>query len=189
MSSDTNSEPGGSDADNSEAGITHTGESFCTPVVLVVEDDALTRKAVARKLQAAGYEVVAVPSAADALIVSQRLVFHVLVLDLNLVDGDPFSGIHEGFAVIDWLRHQLGDLQFRIVVYTSQAERRIAERARACGAFAFCPKRRDMDNLLQCVNDAIESLNAPAEGGAQEGAVQEGEVQEGGVQEDGSQAA
>ena len=180
MSNDTNSEPGNTEPGTNETSSGESGESFRTPVVLVVEDEPLVRRAVARKLQSAGYEVVAVPSAADALIVSQRLVFHVLVLDLNLVDGDPFSGIHEGFAVIDWLRHQLGDLhQFRIVIYTSQAERRIAEKARACGAFAFCPKRRDMDNLLQCVNDAVESLNAPSEDG----------VPESGSQADGSQAA
>ena len=185
MSSDTHNEPESGEPGHSEPVSNVTGESFCTPVILVVEDEPLVRKAVARKLQSAGYEVVSVPSAADALIVSQRLVFHVLVLDLNLVDGDPFSGLHEGFAVIDWLRHQLGDLhQFRIVIYTSQAEKRVAERARACGAFAFCPKRRDMDNLLKCVNDAIESLNAPVADGAQEGGVQDG-----GSQVDGSQAA
>jgi len=183
MSSDANNEPESPEPDSTEPGSNETGESFCTPVILVVEDEPLVRKAVARKLQAAGYEVVAVPSAADALIVSQRLVFHVLVLDLNLVDGDPFSGLHEGFAVIDWLRHQLGDLhQFRIVIYTSQAERRVAERARECGAFAFCPKRRDMDNLLTCVHDAIASLNAAATGGDQESGVQEGGLQEGGSQ-------
>lgn len=151
MSSDTNNEIGGNES----------GESFCTPVVLVVEDEPLTRKAVARKLQTAGYEVVAVPSAGDALIVAQRLVFHVLVLDLNLVsDDDPFSGLHEGFAVIDWLRHQIGDIPFRIIIHTSQAQKHIVERAQAYGAFAFCPKRRDMENLLKCVNEAVESLNA-----------------------------
>jgi CheY-like chemotaxis protein len=149
MSSDANNEISGNES----------GESFCTPVILVVEDEPLTRNAVARKLQAAGYEVVAVPSAADALIVAQRLVFHVLVLDLNLVDGDPFSGIHEGFAVIDWLRHQMGGFPFRIVIHTSQAQKHIAERAEAAGAFAFCPKRRDMENLIKCVNEAVESLN------------------------------
>jgi len=185
MSSDANNKPESGEPGSIEPGSHETGESFCTPVILVVEDEPLTRKAVARKLQAAGYEVVAVPSAADALIVSQRLVFHVLVLDLNLVDGDPFSGIHEGFAVIDWLRHQLGDLhQFRIVIHTSQAEKRVAERARACGAFAFCPKRRDMENLVRCVNEAVESLNAASTGGAQQGGVLEG-----GSQVDGSQAA
>jgi CheY-like chemotaxis protein len=173
MSNDTNSEAGNPEYSSPDPGVESTGvqsgESYCTPVVLVVEDDAFTRKQVARKLQGAGYEVVAVPSAADALIVSQRLVFHVLVLDLNLVDGDPFSGLHEGFAVIDWLRHQLGEeLQFRTIIYTSQTERHVAERARACGAFAFCPKRRDMENLLTCVNDAVESLNTATEGGVQE---------------------
>jgi CheY-like chemotaxis protein len=183
MSSDANNEPESGEPGHNEPSRNESGESFCTPIVLVVEDEPLTRKAVARKLQAAGYEVVAVPSAADALIVSQRLLFHVLVLDLNLVDGDPFSGIHEGFAVIDWLRHQMGDLhQFRIVIHTSQAEKRVAERAKASGAFAFCPKRRDMENLIRCVNDAVESLNADSTSGVQEGGVQGDGVQEGGNQ-------
>lgn len=179
MSNDTNSQPGSPEYNSPEPGVessnVQSGEAYCTPVVLVVEDDAFTRKQVSRKLQAAGYEVVAVPSAGDALIVSQRLVFHILVLDLNLVDGDPFSGLHEGFAVIDWLRHQLGDdIRFHTIIHTSQAERNVAERARACGAFAFCPKRRDMENLLSCVHEAVAALNAAVEGTVQEGGVQEG---------------
>lgn len=73
-------------------------ESADAPIILVVEDDELTRKAVSRRLQAEGYEIIAVPNAGDALIIAQRYPFHVLVLDLHLMDGDPFSGIHEGFA-------------------------------------------------------------------------------------------
>ncbi len=130
------------------------------PVVLVVEDDPLTRRTVGRLLQMAGYEVIMVASAADALFVAQREVFHVLVLDLQLVDVDPFSGIHEGFAVLDWLRYQLGEFRFRIVIYTSQSGQHLIEKAQASGAFAFCTKRHDMSNLLQCVAEAVQSLQA-----------------------------
>lgn len=136
------------------------GSTGKAPVVLVVEDDPLTRRAVGVRLQSAGYEVIMVPNAGEALIVAQREAFQVLVLDLHLVE-DAFSGIHEGFAVIDWLRHQLGgELQFRIVIYTSQSGPQVMEKAEARGAFAFCTKRRDMSNLLQCVADAVESLKA-----------------------------
>ena len=137
-------------------------ESTPAPVVLVVEDDALTRKAVGRKLQAAGYEVIMVPSAADALIVTQRVIFQVLVLDLHLADPDPFNGLHEGFSVLDWLRRQVGDFKFRVVIHTSQGAQYMMERAESYGAFAFCIKRRDMDNLVQCVDDAVKSLKAAA---------------------------
>lgn len=133
--------------------------SVKAPVVLVVEDDPLTRRAVGYKLQAAGYEVIMVPNAGDALIVAQRETFQVLVLDLHLLD-DPFSGIHEGFAVLDWLRLQLGELRFRIVIYTSQTGQHLLAKAEASGAFAFCNKRRDMSNLLQCVDEAVKSLKA-----------------------------
>jgi len=136
------------------------GASPQAPVVMVVEDDALIRKAIGRKLQAAGYEVILVPTAADALIVTQRMEFHVLVLDLSLVDVDPFAGIHEGFAVLDWLERQMGEFKFRVVIYTSQGSQHFIEKAEAKGVFAFCIKRRDMSNLVQCVDDAVKSLKA-----------------------------
>jgi two-component system response regulator GlrR len=136
-------------------------EAVVTPVILVVEDDPLTRKAVSRRLQAEGYEIVAVPSAADALIAAQRLPFHVLVLDLNLVtEDDPFSGIHEGFATLDWLKLQLGDLNFRVVIHTSQTGPSVLKKAEASGVFAFCTKRRDLNNLVECVAEAVDSLRA-----------------------------
>lgn len=131
------------------------------PLILVVEDDALTRRAVSRRLQAEGYEIVAVPSAADALIAAQRMSFHVLVLDLNLVgDDDPFGGLHEGFAVIDWLKLQLGDINFRIVIHSSQASPKLFAKAEAAGVFAYCTKKRDLSNLARCVTEAVDSLRA-----------------------------
>ncbi len=136
-------------------------EASPAPVVLVVEDDKLTRDAVTRRLNAEGYEIIAVPSAGDALIVAQRLSFHVLVLDLHLMDGDPFSGLHEGMAVLDWLRVQLGgQFPFRVVIHTSQNDPKLMAQAEANGAFAYCIKRRDMNNLVQCVGEAIYSLRA-----------------------------
>lgn len=130
------------------------------PVVLVVEDDPLTRKMVGRRLQTAGYEVILVENAGDALIIAQREHFDVLVLDLHLVCTDPFSGIHEGFGVLDWLRHQLGDLPFRTVIHTSQKGDELLRKAESRGVFAFCSKKRDMNNLVQCVGEAVQSLKA-----------------------------
>ena len=141
-----------SDGDNSLVEVVQA------PVVLVVEDDCLTRKAVGRKLHDAGYEVIMVPDAADALIVAQRTQFKVLVLDLHLADIDPFNGIHEGFAVLDWLRRQLGEFQFKVVIYTSQNDPHLIERAESNGVFAYCVKRRDMNNLVQCVNEAMAAV-------------------------------
>ena len=130
------------------------------PIVLVVEDDRITRKAVGRNLRAAGYEVILVSSAADALFVAQRTAFHVLVLDLNLLDADPFNSMTDGFAVLDWLRRQLKEFHFRIVIYSSETGQHVLEKAEKHGAFAFCYKRGDMTNLLQCVRDAVLSLAA-----------------------------
>lgn len=130
------------------------------PVVLVVEDDLITRKAVSRNLKAAGYEVLVVSSAADALFVAQRTPVHVLVLDLNLADRDSFNAMNDGFAVLDWLRRHFKDFPFRVVIYSSETGQHALDKAEKYGAFAFCHKRRDMTNLLQCVRDAVLSLQA-----------------------------
>src|SRR5262245_57652765 len=149
----------------------HSGQSMnsetnCTqpqagpPVVLVVEDDSLTRKAIGRTLQGAGYDVILTSSAAQALSVAQTTAFHVLVLDLSLIDLESFNAMNDGFAVLDWLRRQLGDLRFRIVIYSVATGQPVLDKAREYGAFAFCHKQRDMTNLLQCVHDAVLSLEA-----------------------------
>src|SRR5262245_55908342 len=103
-------------------------ESIRAPVVVVVEDDWFTRKAIGKKLHSAGYEVILIPDATDALILAQRMAFHVLVLDLNLMDMNPFNGMHDGFAVLDWLRRQLGEFPFKIVIYTSQTDPHVLEK-------------------------------------------------------------
>jgi hypothetical protein len=46
----------------------------------------------------------------------------VLVLDLHLADHDPFNGIHDGFTTLDWLRRQVGDFRFRLIIHTTQGE-------------------------------------------------------------------
>jgi CheY-like chemotaxis protein len=144
---------------NSDPNIEPSGNTKA-PVVLVVEDDPLTRKMIGRRLQGAGYEVILVENAGDALIIAQREVFQVLVLDLHLVNTDPFGGIHEGFGVLDWLRHQIGELPFRVVIHTSQTGRHLLEKAESRGVFAYCAKRRDLNNLVQCVGEAVASLKA-----------------------------
>lgn len=144
-----------------ELPVDEGAEAVAAPIVLVVEDDTLTRNAVSRRLHAEGYEIIAVPSAGDALVIAQRLSLHVLVLDLHLMDGDPFSGLHEGMAVLDWLSVQLGGtFPFRVVIHTSQNDPKLIAHAAANGVFAYCLKRRDMSNLVQCVAEAVDSLRA-----------------------------
>lgn len=146
----------------SDAANRPQAQAPAAPIVVVVEDDPITRKAVGRKLQAAGYQVILVPSASDALKVARETAFHVLVLDLHLVEVGMFDSIRDGLAVLDWLRRQIPELPFRIVIYTSETGQHLLERAEKAGVFAFCHKRRDMSNLLQCVHEAVLSLRKAA---------------------------
>ena len=79
--------------------------------ILVVEDDAVQREAVARLLSSADVEVVTVGTAADCLDQLDRDVFDCMVLDLSLPDAS-------GFALLETL-HDRGSESFPpVIVYT-----------------------------------------------------------------------
>ncbi len=54
------------------------------PTLLVVEDDVITRFAVADELRAAGYRVLEASSAEEAIAVLERLPVHLLFIDLHM---------------------------------------------------------------------------------------------------------
>ena len=71
------------------------------------------------------------------------------------------SQLGSGQVGWDWLSVQLGGtFPFRVVIHTSQNDPKLIAHAAANGVFAYCIKRRDMSNLVQCVAEAVDSLRA-----------------------------
>lgn len=69
--------------------------------VLIVEDDALTRRAVMRRLKGAGYHVVGADSVQFALHVAQSVTLDAVVSDFDLPDGTAI----ELYAALDCPKH------------------------------------------------------------------------------------
>lgn len=69
-----------------------------TPVVLVVEDEVVTRASAANHLRQTGYEVLEATNADEALRLLQRVDVDVVFADIAM------PGSMDGMALIQWLR-------------------------------------------------------------------------------------
>lgn len=118
--------------------------------ILLVEDDADTRHAVAVRLRAAGYEVVIAVDGQSAITQAQASKPDLILLDLGLPGGDGFS-----------VMRRLDALGLRamapIVVLTARAGDE-AQKAFAAGAMAVLHKPLDNEQLLS----TLAKLVAPA---------------------------
>lgn len=65
--------------------------STILPCVLLVEDDIIAREIVAAQLRAAGIDLIEASTVAKALTAARRQPFDLVVLDVNLPDGDGFD--------------------------------------------------------------------------------------------------
>jgi DNA-binding NtrC family response regulator len=127
--------------------------------VLIVEDDEVFRRPLQRTLEAAGCEVVAVPSGEDALAVLDRRTVDVLLTDHRLpgMDGIQLTtrskAIHPALAVI---------------VMTAYGTTESAVDARRHGASAYLVKPFALPDLLLAVHGAVEQQKSPARAASSE---------------------
>jgi CheY-like chemotaxis protein len=98
-------------------------------VVLIVEDDVLLRLITASNLREAGFEVVEVANAAEAVIVLNSMVVDVMFANVNM------PGKMNGLALAKWVHSHGRDVR---VILTSDAEQSLGE-AREYGYFLAKP--------------------------------------------------
>jgi DNA-binding NtrC family response regulator len=121
--------------------------------VLIVEDDEVFRRPLQRTLEAAGCEVVAVPSGEDALDVLGRITVDLLLTDHRLpgMDGVQLltrvKAVHPALAVI---------------VMTAYGTTESAVDARRHGADGYLVKPFAMPDLLLAIHGALEQRKSPA---------------------------
>jgi CheY-like chemotaxis protein len=100
-----------------------------TGVVLIVEDDVLLRLITASNLREAGFEVVEVANAAEAVIVLNSMAVDVMLADVNM------PGKMNGLDLAKWVHSHGRDIR---IILTSDAEQSLGE-AREYGYFLAKP--------------------------------------------------
>lgn len=121
----------------------------------MVEDSVVVGRAIERSLRAAQCEVVTVTSAGDALQAAFTQLPDLMILDLTLSTAF-FESFCDGFGVLNWIRHMLGDVTFPVIIHTADPSPRVDEQARANGVFAVIRKGDRPTDILNVVRSAFE---------------------------------
>jgi two-component system response regulator GlrR len=116
------------------------------PHVMVVDQDAESRRMLASRLSVANYLVTAVDSAQEALDASVRTRPHLVITELKLQPID-------GFALLKELKSRWPEMT--VIILTAHGTIPDAVRATQAGAFGFLVKPIERDELLEQVQRAI----------------------------------
>lgn len=115
--------------------------------VLMVEDDTDTRRAIAARLRASGYEVVEAADSVTGVSIAIKERPAVVLLDLGLPGGD-------GFVFLERLKLHPALAQLPVIVLSAWDPESYKERVLRSGATAFIEKPPDNEALLEAIRRA-----------------------------------
>lgn len=121
-------------------------------MLLVVDDDANSARALVDLLRSSGYDAEMANSAAEALQVIRRRSPGVVILDIRMPDMN-------GYALADKIRKSLPATQLRLIALTGADGAPEEYEARASGFDYFFTKPVDFNDLLCSVKNAISGLH------------------------------
>lgn len=123
--------------------------------ILIVDDNEVFRRPLQRALEAAGFEVIAVPSAEDALDVLDGSAVDLLLTDHRLPGMD-------GVQLIT--RVKATHPAVAIIAMTAYGTIESAVEARRCGADDYLLKPFEVPDLLRTLHRVLDQQKAPARG-------------------------
>lgn len=113
--------------------------------VLVVEDDERTSRALAIRLEAAGFSVLRAFDAVQATALAMREDPAVVVLDVGLPAGD-------GFVVAERIRRRPESRDVPLIFTSGRRDDEVRERAANFGAVAFLEKPYAFHELMEALD-------------------------------------
>jgi CheY-like chemotaxis protein len=134
--------------------------------ILIVEDEVITSTLVTRALQAQGYEVFSATNGSQAMQSFRTVEPDLMIVDLALIDEDPFSSAWDGFGILGWLNCNTPDRPIPVIIHTASDSPSHVTRAKAGGAFAVVQKARPpFAELLKAVQAALDASGLPQAAG------------------------
>ncbi len=119
--------------------------------ILLVDDEPDIQQILSVRLEGAGYQVVSAENGEEALLLAEKEMPDVVLLDVMM------PGIN-GFDVCEELKRK--DPRGKVVLYTAKMDGVDAARARQVGADDFTVKTSDFKYLLQTIERVLNSEEA-----------------------------
>ncbi len=116
--------------------------------IMIVEDEVVQLTALARRLKAAGFDVVAARDGMTAISTARKEQPDLILLDLGLPAGD-------GFVVLQRLQMLINTGAIPVIVVSSRTPIGNRDAALKAGAIAYIHKPVDMPVLLKTINEAL----------------------------------
>ena len=126
--------------------------------VLLIEDNENVALALQMRLKSVGYKVIVEHSAKSALNAAIKNRPDVILLDINLPDGD-------GFSIATRMQSISNTYATPVIFITASKQAGIRERAASLGAIAFLEKPFDSAQLIEAIelsNYSIPACSAKA---------------------------
>ncbi len=120
-----------------------------TPIVLVVDDESVTRRLVAYTLKTLGIEVVGAGDGYEALAAAKEQVFALAIVDIGLPDMD-------GFELIRHLKADDKNANTPIITFTARNEPQDETLAYELGAVGFLYKPFSTQELREIVTRHLQ---------------------------------
>jgi DNA-binding response OmpR family regulator len=130
--------------------------------ILVVEDDRDLLELLAVGLESQGYRVTRAANVSEALQAARESRPDLLLLDLTLLDADPFAGLSDGFAFLQMFRRNHPDLHAPVIIHSGDDSPETAAHAQALGVFAVLRKGCAMGDVLSAIQLALISQDLEA---------------------------
>jgi CheY-like chemotaxis protein len=125
--------------------------------ILIVDDDAVTLKALSIKLGNVGYQVVSAMDGADAIRVMREERPDLTILDIHFPPDVAHGGgvPWNGFLLMTWLAAMEEGQKVPTIFISGNAGPGIREKALTCGALGLFDKPIDYGRLLNLVQKAF----------------------------------
>jgi DNA-binding response OmpR family regulator len=128
--------------------------------IMMVEDDKLVLTLVTSRLRMEGYQITTADTVAQALRLIAEGLPDLLILDLTLLDNDPFAGLTDGFAFLRLLQRGNPDTDLPVVIYSVDDSPAVHAKAKTLGVAAVVQKGAAVDELLAVVRALLDERTA-----------------------------
>jgi DNA-binding response OmpR family regulator len=133
--------------------------------ILIVDDDAVIRKALTLKLESRGFAVATAIDGADALRALRDENPHVVLLDINYPPDVAHGGgiPWDGFLLMRWMRGIVNAGKVPIIFITGSDPGNYRDRALACGAAGLFNKSQEPEVLVSMVERVLNGSGSATE--------------------------
>jgi DNA-binding response OmpR family regulator len=150
------------------ASATHTPQTPLPPVlptkpdktlgkILLVDDDLIIQRTVMQAVEKRGYQVLTASDISVALSLVRQEKPDLILLDLTfpLNAVDVVGPLHNGFFMIEWLRHAVGAKTLPVIIISGTDPAEYKTQISVAGIFACFRKPLDHSELLASIDSAL----------------------------------